>query len=997
MRAARFRSGFILPLALAFLFVLVLLEAGLFVLQQRASQAALEESSRLAQLLATENLLAEELDALSRNVPVSGTFDLENDFTFKLPSTELELNVHWSNKDSLNAPMPHGWSTFNSVLKTSKLPLFSFDETVSQKQRSGTLVAPGHTFLALESSEKDHGSSVHSTSHLFPYGIYAPQGSIQASSVSSFANQVYGSSSDEETSVVSSGRPVDLLARDSIEVKTRYTNGQAICLSGDVSLPENDGSTSSNGALALSFRPAPALVDDAYFQGLQNMGAAVSVGALDKTTFFDTGLFDSQTLLAILKGDFSRLASVLSVGQACKVPFIPIPGMQDDILLDVFYLWHPYPPDFSGGSSADDKKTSEELKETTQKLKEARDKVKEIQADLDAELKKPKSDDRKVKELGFQLLDAQNRVSELESKVKKLNHKLDKSKGNLASNLSGSTPPETAAEEADRRTRGWAYLFVIGELFEIVFDILSGSNPFEEVETRVVHLGDIGPGWEWENDRIGIVGTITVPRGRTLKLSKQNITVEGDIYLHPGAVMVIDGNLTVTPPDNWSDFGGAPASDRKATAVFPNGRIIMEEGSSLIVQGNLRVEGGTVEEGSVLLLCDYGPNTGLSRLISVGGSLTLYYGTAPGVEFGVLVERLSKDRPALHGFFSEFFDPLTERIAPQIAKLPMVGPWQTRTCWFADYATTLEFIPWLEEFFGLGGPWPIPLPYPNCMTEVFKYVSLLYSAELNFAIGENFVTHSPFWVIFGRGVSPVSLKVHPDRVSSAVANIQWGKLFWEDFKGVAGNFLTTVLPELAKSIVEDVFERILEIISKEFIPFEPVYCGDPPEDPEEEVKTVRDAVLQILKEKAKGLPGTAVKSLFGMLVLVKNQAFDSLDAANPQSAILRELPGVCVVSGGRMSIGTEDGALMATGLFVSRQDIVITSKYTIGCVVSAGGDVRVENLLHYPYFDRGSFYKPKTFGTVLLQSLALEDPEGTLAGDLSFTLPRRLAEGWRAP
>lgn len=988
--------GFILPLALVFLFVLLLLEVSLYTLQQRAAEAAIEESSRLAQLLGTENLLARQADALNRGVPSSGDYSVSSDFEYTLPGTDLKLKASWSPSESFHLPTPSGWSTFEALLAGSQtVPSLSFDKEAGKELKSGQLLPPGHTFLSLDSSEGDHGSSVHSTSSLFPYGIYAPGGKIRAKSVGSFANAPYTDSAENDKKLSVSGRPVDILAGENVVVEESYRSGNALSVEGTVSLPEND-LTRRNGAVPYSGQTVSHNFAQSYRTQLATLAEnTLKPVALDKTRYFDTGLFEGSTLLNILKGDVGAFTQVFSVGQACKVPFVPIPGMQDDILLDVFYVWHPWPVDFSG-ESGEEKEISDELKDATQQLQDARKVVDDLKKQLNEEEGKDKPDQDKIQDLNRQLDEAQDKVKQLEGRVKKLNKKLDEHKKDVAGKIARSSVPETAAEDRAQRTIGWSYFYVLGELFHIVEAIITGGNPFEAIEARVVHLGDRGPDWSWEGGNLDMVGTLTVPRGRTLRLTKPNLEIEGDVYLHPGALLVVDGNLTITPPDDWSDFDDVEKSDRENSATFPNGRLIMEEGSNLVVSGNLNIEGGTVQEGSVLLVSDYGPNRGLTRMISAGGSIKLNYGTAPGIEFGRLVDKLSENRPALHGFFEEFFNPLTETIAPQIAKVAMVGPWQTRSCWFAEYATTFEFIPWLEEFFGLGGPWPIPLPYPNCLREVFDYISLAYSAELNFAIGENLYTHSPFWAVFGRGVAPVSLKVRADLVSDAVGDIKWGQLFWSDFKDVAYKFLSEALPELAKAIVEDVFVKIMATIIKEAIPFEPVYCGDPPEGgPEKEAETVKDAILEVLKEKMKLLPGTTVRSLFSMLVMVKNQAFDTIDEADPTSAVLRELPGVCVVSGQNIVVGEAEGSRLATGLFIADRDITIDSEYTVGCVMSSNGDVTVETLLHYPYFDRISLYKPKSFGTVLVASLALEDPRGELGGDVAKVFPRRLAEGWK--
>jgi hypothetical protein len=488
-----------------------------------------------------------------------------------------------------------------------------------------------------------------------------------------------------------------------------------------------------------------------------------------------------------------------------------------------------------------------------------------------------------------------------------------------------------------------------------------------------------------------MVANLDVPRGRTLKLTKSNVVVAGDIYLHPGAVLDVSGNLTVQAPDSWTDFKGTAASGDN-TLSYPNGRVIMEEGSSLIVSGDLNVTGGTYDAGSVLLTCDYGPNTGLTRLIYCDGDINVKYGMGPAVEFGVLVDALAKNDSTLKGFMDDFFDPFTEEVAPQMAKLPYVGPWQWRTCWFANYCTTFEFIPLLEEF-GLGGPWPIPLPFQNCLRDVFKYLSIIYSTELNYFIGENLYTHSPFW-LFGRGVSPVMLKVRPELVADALGEIQWTTIAWDDFKDQAEQFVSDVIPGFAEGIVEEVIAKIIASAAADLLPFDPITCG--PSEGDTAAESMESAADKYLDEKLGAMEGLLQRSLEQVLLHLQNDVYDKLDSDDPKYAVLRELPGVCVASGSTITIGTAGGSRLASGLFVAQSDLTINCEYTVGSAISVGGDIEVSQLLHYPYYDRVSLYNPKKISDPLEEGLELEDPVGSLAGDVEYTFPRRLAEGWRS-
>ncbi len=981
-------------MALVFLFILLMLEISLTALQQRAMQAELDESSRLAQLLANEGLQANLRDALARGTTQSGTVDLGSAFSYQLPNTSLTLSAKWSAGESLNFPLPSGWSSFDNLLEEkAPLPSLSFDPSAG-KMDGPTQVSPGHTLLALDSSQSNWGASVSSTSHLLPYGLYAPQGAVKASQVSGFANPVYESADSSKVHQTYSGRPVDILAGKDIQVDTGYGSGRAISLGGQVKLPQVDG---QNGAVPSSGSPKlPTSLAQTYYNDIKTLAATIAQDCVEKTAFFDDALFSMDMLKALFTGDVSALERIFSVGQACAVPLFPIPGMQEDLpLMIVFFIYHPFPMDFSGG--IDNNTNDDKVKQLTKQYQDDQKTLEGLQQQLQAAQAANPQDQKLIDSLTGQVSKAQDTVNRDKDALSDATKDNQDSKDNIADKISDAITPETAFEDADQETEGWAYLYFLGEFFTIFKDIIEGKNPFESIEVRTVHLGDCDPGWTWQDGQISLLANLSVPRGRTLQLTKGDIIVNGDVYLHPGAVLRIDGNLTINEPTEWSDF--KDVSDAPTDLVaFPDGRLIMEEGSSLIVTGNLSVNGGDYQAGSIMLGCDYGPNTGLTRLISVDGDTTVKYGVGAGVEFGVLVDELAKTNSSLQGFMDDFFDPLTEDVAPQLAKLPYVGPWQWRTPWFAQYATTFEFIPALE-IIGLGGPWPIPLPYDNCMNDVFKYISIIYSCELNFFIGENLYTQSPFWV-FGRGVSPVFLKVRPDLVADAVGQIKWGKLTLDDIESQASNFLQFIIPDLAEAIVQEVITKIIASVTADLIPFDPITCG--PSEEEDNSKGADDMskkAKEFIKEKIE-YTGDMLKDSLGQTVrVIENDIYAKLGSDDPKYSVLRELPGVTMLGGGSITIGSGGGAQMASGLFVAQDDISIGCDYTVGNVLSVTGDIEVDRFLHYPYFDRVSLYNPLKYNgaDALKDSLIpLEDPQGALAGDAAYTFPRRLAEGWKS-
>lgn len=976
-RPHRREQGFLLPLALVFLFVLLFLEIGLYELQQRAALNALDEESRLAHLVGAEELYTHLGQALETGKD-SGPISLGQPIKYRVPKSDLTLSGSWSDDASANRALPSGWATYENLLKrTPGLPELSFFETDADK--SG--LAPGHTRLELTSSSYLERTSIVEYSHLFPYGVYAPEGAISASSITSFTNPVeFG----QDKVSLESGRPVDLYAGTGIRVSDSYGSGLAQTHRGAVELPTAKG----QGAIPRSGKPPGPNTWLKLVEQLKSDGDAIGSGALDKTQFLDDQFFSAAHLRALFSGDAEVLTSLFSVGQACKVPFFPIPGLQEDLpFLIVFYVWHPYPVDFSGVARDGDE--SKRLAEIAKEVSKLKDELDQLKKELEEEENKDKPDDSKIDRLKGKISDLQERIDRLNEEAKEIAKKKDDDKSDIGKSLAGQKVPQTAAEDAEQVTKGWSYLFVFDILGRIVKDLISGKDPFEALFTpsRVVHFGDNNPDWKWDSDTINMKANLTVPRGRTLRIEKSNVVVRGDVYLQEGAVLAIEGNLRVERPVTWSDFKGVEASDYGG---FPMGRVLVDEGASLIVSGDLEVMGGDYNNGSVMLTSEYAPTKGLASLIKAGGDITIRHGMAPAVTLGDLVDELAKDNSTLRGFNDDFFRPLSEQVFTVLGRLPYAGPWQSRKSWFAAYATTFEFIPLLEEFL-LGGPWPIPLPFPNCLVKVFNYFSIVYSVELNAFTGENFYTHSPYWPL-GRGVAPLFLKVNPELVNEALSGLKWGEITLKAVEEEALKFLEDDLPKFAANVVQEIIVQIVESVVSNMIPFKPPSCGS---EENEVTKEVEEAVKELLKDVLKEFAGILKRSFQKILLTMKQEVYDEIDSQEAKYSIYRQLPGVVVLAGGELSIGVDTESRLALGLLIGQKSVTIESNKTVGVVISLEGDVSVQELLHYPYFDRVSLYSPKKHVDIWKSLIEFEDPKGLYQGDVGQVFPKRLVEGWK--
>lgn len=975
--------GFLLPIALIFLFILLLLLANLVYLQQtqrtiyQQDLAAFERRTLFTQ---TSNQVG--LALAGQKGPVLGTVNLNQAFESK--SESGSVLVRWAQGESMHRPVAEAWASFENLFrKTEQLPSAAYADTLD----SGTLkVAPDKTLVRQHADGKVQ-ATIYSAG--FPWGAYAPHGNVKLTSAESWTNPSLKESQDENYERFT-GLPVNIWAQGGIKVTGSYPVGRASSIDGPIQLPKESSAIGFSGQV----------LDENYSnllrKQIENNFPAIAANSIDKTHIFDDAVLSVDGLIKVFKGE-RRFDSILSVGQATKVPFFPVPAIQNNIVLVVFALHHPWPVDFSGRKHSAE--NSKKLGELSEKLQELKDELEQLKSELDKVVPGKKEAQEEIERLQILIRSKNSEIAETQKQIDKLLAKKQEDAKNISDLISVSEVPDNAQEEDDQTTDGWSYVKILGNLFQIAVDLLAGKDPMRNlfVPTRVVNLGDQDPDWDWEKQWIKPKGSLTVPRGRTLRFSK-NMEVRGDLWLQRGATMHLKGSsLKVSSPGDWLDFNGKEVSANDV-AAYPTGRIIMEPGSTLLVERDLEVTGGSLQLGSVLLVSPIGPVRAIDHAILVQGNVKIAHGIQAGMGLDDLALALAENDKAMGAFVKDFLTPVMVEVFPFISRFPYVGPWQWRKCWFASYATTFEFFP---ELIVAPGPYPIPLPYPNCLTKVFKVVSIAYSAELNFTSGENLYMHSPFW-IFGRGVVPVLSKTDPELIRGAFLGIKWEKVIFDNVKEQALDFLEDLLPELAKSIIKEVIQEVFVTIVKQVVPFVPPTCGGGKavEEAPEKIKDVLKRYLVThLKESGKGLYNAFRLAIQQIRLDVYSHINDE---AAPHS-IYRELPGLLLYSGEDMEIGA-GGASLVSGLFFAEGNLTSHARRTVGCLISGSGSIEAGALYHYPYYSRASLYnprKPKDYKISAVDDFfrsafqyAVPDPEKNTALDIGRTTYHVTAEGW---
>ncbi len=582
--------------------------------------------------------------------------------------------------------------------------------------------------------------------------------------------------------------------------------------------------------------------------------------------------------------------------------------------------------------------------------------------------------------------------SDMDNKLKELE---DKAKSETA----GQVPQTRAQEQANPDImdkdgiRGYAfsrYGYSFDMLFNLIADLASGGP--EAVKNRWQQEWPLV--WYGPKDNIlktaidarknsyfNVLGTFTVPQARCFYYAN-DLTVRGDLWLQRGSTMVIKGNLTVQNP------GAAPSTWAEKLNYFtPVGRIVMEEGSSLIVDGNLKA-GGTLEKGSVLLSSQPGQIHPINQAIICKKTITLPYGIYSGFTLLDVLPELGSVGKALN---KNFFSPVINWVMPNLGKL--WGPFHKRNSFFCQKCPQYEIQVYIGPIFGLP-PIPVMYPYPepgrkNAWVSIYNALSWVYMFMDNFQLGENLYPQSDWWPFLhsnGCGNLPVLPKLDPVEVINTVLNASnpISDFPTDGDPGKIGKWLmTTIVDKWIESFISEKFVK--QVV----------------------VKMVQDVVVQLCTDLLPSELSGLVSPLLGGLISDLFDVGDEFDDGNLgdmllstllkpindikdkimnwaqalgedalMNALAHEVGGV-FVRGEEIRIGmsTTGGLVspkpwMATGVFLATGDLNINCRNTFGVMMSATGNINPKstgcetNLLYYPsYAARTSLYLPSASRT----------------------------------
>ncbi len=836
------------------------------------------------------------------------------------------------------------------------------------------------------------------------FAAYAPNGEIELEEVYGWSNPTF--EDEREAPRAFSGVPALIYGGENISVG-HLAYGAIYAASPAAAVDKGDG-------LAIAYVGPPPIkpyAEDLRIGLEQARNELITAsGSGNKTAQVKGKVLDTVgSALSLFWGSRDELS--LTMEQAFAFPMPTIPSVSQTVPqfpisgLTEFFFHVPYPADgqsFTQGTK-ESVQRGRDLSTQAMELGDAiQEKNDEIEA-LEAELANESVPARRtaillaLEKARGELFLLEMELSQVEAEIRRHSQEAIEQ---VESSASPSSKPITRADDDGFRnnrppgTSGWNYSAIISNMLGILWD--TATLNFEGVarrlyaEVRLVHFGsrtnNPESGWDF-GDPFRSRATWTVPRGRTLRFDG-NMEITGDLWIQKGAAMSVGGNLTLADPDPDSN---------SLNPFRPCGRLFLEEGAVLLVDGDLRCA-GTSMYGSVLVGSRPGQIRPISSAIFSTGQVDLPYGTFSGTGLEDLVEWLGESNSGVADL-NAVLTPLLSTVAPNVAKVS--GPFHRREPYFAQYATTFQLTIIPPTIFNppIPIPTPIPLPERNILNTIFQALTNLYTPALNASLGENLYLQADWWPFTSGGIGSVPMipKIDPARALGAVSGISLPGLTPVNFENLVQDLVQRGITEAVAQVVKSTIKAVVTEIATKFIPGGR-FLNEITDRIVSEVTAQLDRLVGF-EDQGESVFGAAVEPL-------KDAGRDWLNrlegAARDGAAegYLREVPGLLIYAD-RISIGYNDRFLtpeVCSGMFVAQSEVDIASTYTVGTIVCLNGPIRAKRLLYVPFFSRATLYRPRaSAGNWLSRAAEVQygrDFASGLGADVGPDRKTISAQGW---
>ena len=815
--------------------------------------------------------------------------------------------------------------------------------------------SPSHDRLNLTPTTSDVGLRVFGSNtytlvltQVPGYAAYAPKGSVKITNLEAWANPAFGDAR-KALEAYSGVKAIACSLKDCTVNNVTY--GDAYTIEGKATVDQGNGVAYKNKQFPLrTYQDALLTAVKAARDQLRTN----ATGSGDKTLSLVSTSTGPVAIIDLFFGGGSGLQQFLSLRNANHfwMPMIPSFSPSPPYLYQ-FAFSIPWPPDNANYSDGTD--VGKQLNDLGKQLEQAGKDLKAAKEAMD-KAEQNYNQDKSAANLqawNDATLVWNNAKGKVDDLTQQMNAVAGPQKAQIdalaAGGMKGVPPTRADDPSGNDGQTGWNYSKA-GQLLAKLISFLFSFDPKELAtsvsndDVKLIHFGGKNRDYQFvlNENNMTLDATLTVPRGRTLRLSSPgSIMVAGDLWLQRGSTLVADCQKLTVAPGRGSD---------PSKFFSPSGRIFLEEGASLVCSGDIDCV-GSAQWGSVIVGGIPGKIHPLTAGI-FGRKVTLNNGVFAGSALDDLLEGLGIDNATLKSINDDLMRPLLSTIAPNAGKI--IGPFWARKPYFAEYATTFQIIcPPLPPFGEPGPPIPTPIPLPskNVLVPIARGLSYVYSVTLNMSLGENFYTHADWW-IFGEGVVPMVPQIDPSKVTGAVSNFGSTALAALDPATIIKNFAESVVKDMVAYVVEKIIVAIVKKVAVNVIP----YAG------------LVDMAGNLLSDAASGLTdrdgkrdsaGDALTS--ALTSAVGSAAKDTLSALSSKFSMsledefLREYNGLLIYADDTLDIGGN----MATGFFIAQNNINVTSKQCVGALLSQNGDINCQRLLFYPYFNRASFYLPK--------------------------------------
>lgn len=780
------------------------------------------------------------------------------------------------------------------------------------------------------------------------YAAYAPKGSVNITHLEGWANPTF---QDARPSLESfSGVPAVVAALKNATLGN-VTYGEAHTIEGQAKIQLGQGLTAKNPQFPLR-NYADGLVQQLLTARDQLKANATSSG--DKTPQLVSTSTGPEAILNLFFGGGSGLEQFLSLRNANHfwLPMIPSFSPSPPYLYQ-FAFSLPFPPDNANYQSAEG--VAEQLDNIGKQLAQAGKELEDAKKALD--LAQQAHTQNPTLETLANLQSAQQAHAQADAKVHDLTQQMQAISGpqsaavqnQMAAGMKGVPPTRAQDPDGNDGVTGWNYSKAGSLLANLIsfmfsFDAKALADNISNDDVKLVHFGAADREFQFvlSEANMTLDATLTVPRGRTLRLSNAGaITISGDLWLQRGSTFVADCPSLKVVPGRGSDV---------SKFFSPSGRIFLEEGATLICSGDLECTGSS-QWGSLIVCGVPGQIHPITAAI-FANKVRLSGGIFAGSAIDDLLQVLGKEQAGLKDTMDKLIRPLMSSVGPNAAKA--LGPFWPRKPYFAKYATTFQIICPPTPLFGAPGPpipTPIPLPSKNVLVPIAQGLAYVYSVTLNMSLGENFYTHADWW-IFGQGVVPIVPQVDPVKALGAIANFGPAAIDALDPKAILTSFVESAVKDMVSYVVEKVIQEVITKVAMQVIPYGGIVSMA--------ADLVGDAVNDLIGREGKRTD--AGNSLTSALTnAVANAGKSTLDQLASkfnlqlQDQFLREYNGVLVYAADTLDVGGRN----ASGMFIAENRLTMAAQHCAGTLLSRNGDIHCSSLLFYPYFNRASLYVPK--------------------------------------